>query len=207
VLLLHNPEINMIEPFEVLMKTVVNYKDLIYNNNAEFVFSLYIEKLILTNLSHSYVLKRTKDNDLVQDLFFNKLESCLDDQELSFHYKLVFLMIILLHSDTKTNTYDTKNLMTVIYSNYIKLYEALESVEFIKIDDYSRILNYINEKLDLKYSELYETIILCHMRFKDVNFSNKNILVQVVEMLMKVFEINKDIDHKALRDKIFNKLK
>jgi hypothetical protein len=195
-----------IEPFNLLLKTVIYYRDVIYKNKAEEMFCFYIKKLILPSLNnHSFVMKRNKENDLIKDLFFSKFETSLDEIELSFYYKLVFLMVILLHSDIKTKSYDNKNITDVLYSNFIKLYEYLDNLIFIKQDEYNTIIHFIETRLDLKYSEIYEVLILNYFKHKSYKFSDNNILTILVKMLIRVFNV--DENSKDLRDIIFNKLK
>jgi hypothetical protein len=203
---------NDLNLFEILLRAIVNYKDLILNNKAENICNFYIEKLLLSNVIDnklSVTLKKNKDNDLILDLFYTKFENCLDDNELDYYYKLLFLMLIIQHSNPRAIEYDNTSLSAVIYSNFTKLGQPLESVGFITPENSDKVISFIINRLDLKFSELYEIMILNYLRFKDSeSFESKNsVFFRLIEILLAFFGIDKSTDYRDVQKIIFNKLK
>jgi hypothetical protein len=215
-----NPE--NLNPFEIILKTLIKFKDVINENKAEFIFSEFVKILIFNennlnltqNKNKLILLEKNRDNEMFVQMFFNKFEfENPNEKEISFYYKFLLLFLVLYHSGCDLG-YESLNLL--FYTNFIKIIEKFnfENLVFLQQGDtkstkpsepnfilFGKIIDYIMNNLTIKNLDLYQTLIMTFLKFSKSRgmqiwegVCKDNFLIDLICRLNKIFGIVENLD-------------
>jgi hypothetical protein len=169
-------------------------------------------------------LPKNKDNDIILETFYNKIENSIgNENEISFYYKFLIILILMFHQNDNVPSpnYSIENLSYLFYSNFILIYNKFDCKNLGMINmignNEDLIVNHILKNLNIKNVDFYESIIMCYAKYK-LSLDNKNLLNLIINKLIKFFELESDdkdltmiyneflIGSKEIKDKINKKL-